>query len=127
MSELLDTVKATAILFYSPDDCFSCITPIAEWREVDASGRVQVSIVLTRPPTREETRSLNLQRIRVAGVYERPWAKRGAFSPREVLLDSAGAALSTVDDPRRGVTSALRSAIARVRAAGRPQFIPYIP
>lgn len=126
VKDLLATDRATAILFYSPADCFSCITPIGEWRDVAESKRVRVVLVLDRTPNAEEMRALKLQRLRVDAVYERPLVKRRATTPRELLYDSLGRSMTRADDPRKGVTSALKFAVGIVRSAGASDFAPYV-
>lgn len=104
---------ATAVLFYRADDCISCVTAIAEWRQLEARGAISIKVVLDREPTDEEVRALKLQRIAIAGVYRRPLFARRAIAPQELLIDSLGRMIASPQDPRSaGVSAALRAAMA---------------
>ena len=126
LGDLIDRVVPTVVLFYSPTDCFSCITPISEWREVARSGKLRVLLVLDRTPTDDDVRALALQRITVDAIYRRSLLHRGAPTPRELLFDTAGTILSLPQDPRKGVTSAFLNAFRVIRTSGQSDFAPYI-
>jgi hypothetical protein len=117
----------TAILYYRADDCLSCITPIAEWREVEGAGVMRVDVVLQSSPSPEQARALQLQRITSYTVYARPWYRRAALAPREFVLDTLGRIIAPPADPTRGgVTRAMQLAVAAMRASGRTDFAEYL-
>ncbi|GMV09597.1 MAG: hypothetical protein AMXMBFR55_13310 [Gemmatimonadota bacterium] len=117
----------TAILYYRPDDCFACITPIAEWREIAAAGVMKVHLVMQSNPSPEQTRALRLQRITSYSVYARPWYRRAAAAPREFVMDTLGRLVAPPADPTRGgVTRAMQLAVAAMRAMGRSDFASFL-
>lgn len=70
--ETLMAGQRSVILVYSPAMCYSCSTMLTEWEQLERAGLVKLTLLMSPPPSPEDLRALQRQRIRVDGLL-RSW------------------------------------------------------
>lgn len=83
--EILDTGQPTAVLVYSPGDCFACNSSLQSWKQLEDTAGVRLRLILASEPTNADSRSLVIQRLEVAGVLDRETSAE-TTSPREYFI-----------------------------------------
>lgn len=81
---LVAPVGRTALLVYNPDTCLGCNSSLAAWEAVARRGEVTVVLVLTKPPSEEQARTLRNQRVSYAAILQRGWS----HAPAEYVFDN---------------------------------------
>ena len=115
--ELLTAAKPTALLVYSPGDCFACNSSLPGWKGLENAGKVEMVLVLASPPTERDSRSLVIQRLKAAGVLANPVGADGA-SPREYVVENGAVLASAIGMAKTGRNSELLRFAERMFDAG---------
>lgn len=87
LREALVPDAPSVVLVYGAAMCYSCSTMLTDWEKLERDGAVNLTLILTPPPTPDDRRALRRQRIRVGGEL-RSWPESRVPAELVFLGDS---------------------------------------